>query len=156
MPEQIPDDNVRKAMLAECNSDKKVWKAETKKIDEQKSSVFSLTIAQLSESPRSEKKRRRRLTGRISRERDLLYLVTRTRATHIARQSGHPAQDKERVQMFGQQRGYILLRQTSERKLRIIRLRGHLLVSNNPRSETHYCNPESSGHVLVFLVHDRW
>jgi hypothetical protein len=30
-------------------------------------------------------------------ERDLLYLINRIRATHIARQSGNPAQDKERV-----------------------------------------------------------
>lgn len=31
-------------------------------------------------------------------ERDLLFLISRIRATHIARQSGNPGEDRERVQ----------------------------------------------------------
>ena len=36
----------------------------------------------------------------LSNARDLLYLIRRVRATHIARQSGNPVMDKERVRMI--------------------------------------------------------
>ena len=96
MPDPIPNTNVGKAMLADYTSDRKEWKLETKKIEEHKRSVFALVYAQMSESSRSEVKDHEDWEAGFI-DRDLLYLISRIRATHIARQSGNPAQDMERV-----------------------------------------------------------
>ena len=96
MPDPIPNSNVGKAMLAEYSNDKKEWKIETKKILEHKQAVFALVYSQLSESSRSEVQDHEDWVASFA-ERDLLYLIGRIRATHIARQSGNPAQDMERV-----------------------------------------------------------
>jgi hypothetical protein len=96
MPDPIPNNNMGKAILSEYNSDKKEWKLEKKKIIEQIGFAFSTVHAQLSESSRSEIEDDELREEKFI-ERDLLYLINRIRATHIARQSGKPAQDKERV-----------------------------------------------------------
>ena len=56
LPDQIPNTNAGKAILADYTNDKKEWKLETKKIEEHKKAVFALVYAQLSESSRSEVK----------------------------------------------------------------------------------------------------
>jgi hypothetical protein len=96
MPDVIPNTNVGKAILAEYTNDKKEWKSDMKKIRENKQSVFGKVIAQLSDSSRCEIEDDEEWEERFA-ERDLLYLIGRIRATHIARQSGNPAQDMERV-----------------------------------------------------------
>ena len=84
MPDPIPNTNVGKAMLAEYTNDRKEWKLEVKKIEEHKRSVFALVYAQMSEASRSEVKDHENWeVGFI--ERDLLYLISRIRAMHIAR-----------------------------------------------------------------------
>ena len=98
-PEEIPAGNLGKAILAQFLSDHKDWKTESKKIAEQKQSVFALVYAQLSESSRAEIKDNEEWTEAYN-SRDLLYLIGRIRSTHIARQSGNPGQDKERVQQL--------------------------------------------------------
>ena len=96
MPDDIPAGNIGKVVLAEFLSDHKHWKTEAKKIVEDKQSVFALVYAQLSESSRAEVKDNEEWTEAYL-NRDLLYLIGRIRATHIARQSGNPGQDRERV-----------------------------------------------------------
>ena len=97
-PVEIPAGNMGKLVLAQFLSDQKDWKTESKKIAEQKQAVFALVYAQLSESSRGEIQDDEDWTDNYQ-NRDLLYLIQRIRATHIARQSGNPGQDKERVQM---------------------------------------------------------
>ena len=99
MPDDIPAGNIGKVVLAEYLSDHKNWKTEAKKIAENKQSVFALVYAQLSESSRAEVKDNEDWTEAYL-NRDLLYLIGRIRATHIARQSGNPGQDRERVNML--------------------------------------------------------
>ena len=98
LPDVIPNNNVGKAMLAEYNNDHKEWKSDLKKYNEHKMVVFSLVYTQLSESSRSEVQDDNEWVE-LSNARDLLYLIRRIRATHIARQSGNPGMDKERVRM---------------------------------------------------------
>jgi hypothetical protein len=92
MPDPIPNTNVGK----DYTSDGKEWKLEVKKIEEHKRSVFALVYAQMSETSSSEVKNHEDWEAGFI-DRDLLYLISRIRATHIARQSGNPAQDMERV-----------------------------------------------------------
>jgi hypothetical protein len=96
IPDQIPNNNVGKAMLSEYNSDKKEWKLEKKKVIEQIGSTFSMVYGNLSESSRSQIEDDEQWEAKLI-ERDLLYLISRIRATQIAHQSGNLAQDKERV-----------------------------------------------------------
>ena len=96
LPEVIPGGNLGKAILANYLSDHKEWKSEAKKISENKQAVFALVYAQLSESSRAEVKDNEEWIEAYN-TRDLLYLIVRIRVTHIARQSGNPGQDKERV-----------------------------------------------------------
>jgi hypothetical protein len=96
MPDPIPNTNAGKAILAEYTNDRKEWKLEAKKILEHKRQVFALVYAQLSESSRSEVKDHEDWEDSFL-ERNLLFLIERIRATHIARQSGNPSQDMERV-----------------------------------------------------------
>jgi uncharacterized membrane protein YgcG len=96
MPDPIANTNAGKAILAEYNNDKKEWKIETKKIEEHKRAVFAIVYAQLSESSRSEVQDHEDWIANFL-TRDLLYLIERIRATHIARQSGNPSQDMECV-----------------------------------------------------------
>ena len=96
VPDAIPNTNAGKIMIAEYTSDKKEWKIQAKKIEEHKKAVFALVYAQLSESSRSEVQDDEDWTESFL-ARDLLYMITRIRSTHIARQSGNPAQDMERV-----------------------------------------------------------
>ena len=63
---------------------------------EQRKSVFCLVYGQLSESSRCEVQDDELWKEKFE-EKDLIYLVTRIRATHVAKQSGNPSQDKERV-----------------------------------------------------------
>ena len=98
LPDVIPNTNVGKALLAEYTNDHKEWKADLKKYEEHKMVVYSLVYTQLSESSRVELKEDLQWLE-LSNARDLLYLIRRIRATHIARQSGNPGMDKERVRM---------------------------------------------------------
>ena len=98
MPEEIPAGNLGKAIMSQFLSDQKDWKTDSKKIAENKQAVFALVYAQLSESSRGEIQDDEDWTESYQ-ARDLLYLIQRIRATHIARQSGNPGQDRERVQM---------------------------------------------------------
>jgi hypothetical protein len=92
-----PDNtNAGKAQLAEYTNDRKVWKIETKKIGEDIKSAFAMLYAQQSESSGCEVQDHADWIESFNR-RDLLYLIGRIRSTHIARQSGNPAQDMERV-----------------------------------------------------------
>ena len=96
MPDDIPTGNLGKMILASCISDRKDYKTDAKKIVEEKQAVFALVYAQLSESSRCEIKDDEDWEEAYN-TRDLLYLIARIRATHIARQSGNPGQDRERV-----------------------------------------------------------
>ena len=96
LPEDIPAGNQGKAILANYLSDHKDWKSDAKKILENKQAVFALVYAQLSESSRGEVKDDEEWAEAYI-TRDLLHLIVRIRATHIARQSGNPGQDRERV-----------------------------------------------------------
>jgi hypothetical protein len=98
LPDVIPNTNVGKALLAEYTNDHKEWKADLKKYEEHKLVVHSLVLTQLSESSRVELTEDLQWTE-LSNARDQLYLIRRIRATHIARQSGNPGMDKERVRM---------------------------------------------------------
>ena len=99
LPEDIPVGNLGKAILANYMSDHKDWKTNAKKILENKQTVFALVYAQLSESSRCEIKDDEDWEEAYN-TRDLLYLIARIRATHIARQSGNPRQDRERVRQL--------------------------------------------------------
>ena len=99
MPAEIPAGNMGKAILSQYLSDQKDWKTDFKKIAEQKQAVFALVYAQLSESSRCEIQDDEEWIENYQ-QRDLLYLIQRIRSTHIARQTGNPGQDRERVQML--------------------------------------------------------
>lgn len=96
LPETIPSTNAGKVILGEYTNNRKEWKLEAKKIAEHRRQVFALVYAQLSESSRSEVKDHEEWEDTFL-ERNLLFLIERIRATRIARQSGNPAQDIERV-----------------------------------------------------------
>ena len=96
LPDDIPVGNPGKVIMANYLSDYKDWETDSKKILENKQAVFALVYAQLSESSRGEVKDDKEWTGAYN-TRDLLYLIVRIQATHIAQQSGNPGQDKERV-----------------------------------------------------------
>ena len=96
MPDNIPTGNLGKMILASSISDRKDYKTDAKKIVEEKKAVFAVVYAQLSESSRCEIKDDEDWEEAYN-TRDLLYLIARIRATHIARQSGNPGQDRERV-----------------------------------------------------------
>lgn len=98
IPDDIPAGNPGKAVLSEFQNDHKEWKSESKKIREHKMAVFALVYSQLSESSRGEVQDHEDWAEAYL-DRDLLFLINRIRATHIARQSGNPGQDKERVQI---------------------------------------------------------
>ena len=98
MPADVPAGNIGKMILSEYQNDHKEWKAELKKIREHKQAVFALVYSQLSESSRCEVQDDEGWETAYL-ERDLLFLIQRIRATHIARQSGNPGQDRERVAM---------------------------------------------------------
>ena len=96
LPDDVPAGIPGNAILAVYLSDYKEWKSDSKKIAEHKKAVFALVYAQLSESSRAELKDDEEWTEAYN-TRDLLFLIVRIRATHIARQSGNPGQDREQV-----------------------------------------------------------
>jgi hypothetical protein len=96
MPDPIPNTNAGKALLADYTNDRKEWKSGAKKTKEQKRHCFAKVLANLSESSRCEVQDHEGWVENFAQS-DLLYLIRRIRATHIARQSGNPAQDQERV-----------------------------------------------------------
>ena len=98
LPDIIPDGPIGQALISEFVSDKKEHKIQTKKLAEQKQAIFAMTLGQLNESSRSEVQDDEGWTVAYT-DRNLIYLVTRIRATHIAIQSGNPSQDKERVRL---------------------------------------------------------
>ena len=123
MPDPIPSTNAGKVILADYTNDRKEWKSETKKILEHKRQVFSLVYAQLSESSRSEVKDHEEWEASFL-ERNLLFLIERIRATHIARQSGNPSQDMERVRsnwanlrMFSHETSFVFRKRVEDYQL---------------------------------------
>jgi Zinc knuckle len=98
IPAEIPAGNLGKIVLAKYLTAHKDWTSDTKKITEDKLAAFSLTYGQLSESSRCEVQDDEEWVENYN-ERNLLYLIQRIRATHIARRTGNPGQDRERVQM---------------------------------------------------------
>lgn len=75
---------------------KKLWLTEKKDSELQRKSVFALVWGQLGQSSRCEVEDDDNWNEQFEAK-NLLYLIARIRATHIAKQSGNPAQDKERV-----------------------------------------------------------
>jgi hypothetical protein len=100
MPAEIPpgNSNLGKIVLAKYLTAHKDRTPDTKKITQDKLAAFSLTYGQLSESSRCEVQNDEEWVENYN-ERNLLYLIQRIRGTHIARQTGNPGQDRERVQM---------------------------------------------------------
>ena len=96
MPDPIPSTNAGKIILADYSNDRKESKSEAKKIIDHKRQVFALVYTQLSESSRSEIKDHEDWEEAFL-NRDLIFLIERIRATHIARQSGNPSHDMERA-----------------------------------------------------------
>ena len=80
---------------------KKLWISEKRTAELQRLSTFSLVWSRLSEYSRSELTEDAEWTTKFN-SKDLLHLITRIRSTHIAQQSGNPAQDKERLGECGQ------------------------------------------------------
>lgn len=98
-PEFEDDENLSHydmSLISQYNNDMKVWTAEMKKIKEDQMIVFSIVWGQMSESSRCELDHHEDWNEK-KRERDVIYLISRIRATHIARQSGNELQDQERV-----------------------------------------------------------
>ena len=96
IPEAFAPGNVGKAQLAEYIADHKDWKSDAKKKDEQKKQIFSVVLGQLNEASRCEVKDDEEW-DEMFLAKDLQYLIIRIRSTHIARQTGNPLQDQERV-----------------------------------------------------------
>ena len=96
MPEAIPNTNAGKVIMADFTNDKKEWKLDKKKVTADKKTAFAVTYGQLAEASRSEVQDHEDWAEAFI-NRDLLFLIERIRSTHIARQSGNPRQDMERV-----------------------------------------------------------
>lgn len=96
MPEAIPNTNAGKVIIADFTNDKKEWKLDKKKVTADKKTAFAVTYGQLAEASRSEVQDHEDWTEAFI-NRDLLFLIERIRSTHVARQSGNPRQDMERV-----------------------------------------------------------
>ena len=80
---------------------KKLWLTEKRDAELQRRTTFALVWGQLSQASRVEVEDDEFWRSlKIVESKDLLYLIVRIRATHIARQSGNPAQDKERVRQL--------------------------------------------------------
>ena len=75
---------------------RKLWLTIKNDTEEQRKAVFCLVYGQLSESSRSEIEDHAEWRTNFQ-SKNLIYLITRIRATHIAQQSGNSAQDQERV-----------------------------------------------------------
>lgn len=130
IPADIPAGNLGKAILASYLSDYKDWKSDVKKIAEHKQAIFALVYAQhISESSRAEVKDEEAWTEAY-KSRDLLYLIGRIRATHVARQSGNPGQDKERVNQLWSNLTCSRMKRAldSEKESRTTNLNGHRWV----------------------------
>jgi hypothetical protein len=84
MPDPIPNTNAGKALLADYTNDRKEWKADAKKTRDQKRYCFAKVLANLSESSRREIQDDEDWEESFAQS-DLLYLIRRIRATHIAR-----------------------------------------------------------------------
>ena len=73
---------------------KKLWISEKLTAESQRLSTFSLVWRRLSDSSRSELTEDAEWTAKFN-SKDILYLITRIRSTHIAQRSRNPAQEKE-------------------------------------------------------------
>ena len=85
-----------KALVQTYLNAHKTWYSEEVKAKNDKMTVFSVVYGQLSESSRCEVQDDERWVKSF-KDRNLIYLITRIRATHIAAQSGNLEQDQERV-----------------------------------------------------------
>ena len=86
---------LEKTLISIYINEQKAWSADQKKIKEDQRIVYALVFGQLSESSRGE------LIdedwGKSNADNDLLYLIKRIRATHVAVSTGNALQDQERV-----------------------------------------------------------
>ena len=80
-----------KTVIAGCISDMKDWNADQKKIKDDKVIVYALVMGQLSDSSRGEVKDVDFDKNYSSH--NLIHLIERRRASHIAVQSGNARQD---------------------------------------------------------------
>ena len=96
IPDEVEPGHVGKAIMSEYLSDKKEWKSDMKKIEEQKKTIFSVVLGQLDESSKAEIRDHEDWDSKFL-EKDLEFLVIRIKATHIAHQTGNSSQDKERT-----------------------------------------------------------
>ena len=112
-----------KALVQTYLNAHKTWYSEEVKAKNDKMTVFSVVYGQLSESSRCEVQDDERW-AKSFKDRDLIYLITRIRATHIAAQTGNLAQDQERVRgkwysmmMSSTQTSYSFRREVEEYQL---------------------------------------
>ena len=83
-------------LVQEYLHEKKNWINVRNDTIEQRKQVFCLVYGQLSESSRCEIQDHEEWKTKFEAK-DLIFLIIRIRATHVAKQSGNPSQDKERV-----------------------------------------------------------
>ena len=98
-PDIDPDADLTHVDRARINvwiNDQKNWSSEQLRLKNDKLTAFSTVHGQLSEASRAEVQDCEDWDSHF-RSRDLLYLINRIRATHIAVQSGNLQQDQERV-----------------------------------------------------------
>ena len=95
-PVQANNDNASSIAVQEYLNVKKQWINVINDTKEQRKAVFCLVYGQLSESSRCEIQDHEDWRSKFE-EKDLIFLITRIRATHPAKQLGNPSQDKERV-----------------------------------------------------------
>jgi hypothetical protein len=84
-----------KTVIASYINDMKVWSADQRKIRDDKKVVYALVYGQLSEASRGDLTDEDWVENHAAH--DLINLIKRIRATHIAVQSGNARQDQERV-----------------------------------------------------------
>ena len=94
-PIQFSNDSTSSIAVQEYLHVKKQWINVRNDTMEQRKAVFCLVYGQLSESSRCEVQDHEDWRTKFV-EKDLIFLVTRIRAKHFAKQSGNPSQDKER------------------------------------------------------------
>ena len=98
-PDIDPDADLTHVDRANINvwlNEQKAWSNDELKLKNDKLTAFSIVYCQISQDSRSEIEDHAEWTENFA-TRNLIYLITRIRATHIAVQSGNILQDQERV-----------------------------------------------------------
>ena len=125
-PDIDPDADLTHVERASINvwlNDQKIWSSEDSKLRNDKLTAFSVVYGQLSPDSRCEIEDHADWLENFA-SRNLLYLINRIRATHIAVQSGNIQQDQERVRtkwynmrMRPDQPSYMFRREVDEYQL---------------------------------------